>query len=528
MTDARGKGIVYLIGAGPGDPGLITVRGLECLRDAEVVVYDYLVNPKLLSELPDDCERIHVGKKAGEHPLKQEEINALLVEKCRAGRRVVRLKGGDPFVFGRGGEEALALRDAGCDFEVVPGVTAAIAAAAYAGIPVTHRGLASAVTLVTGHEDPTKESPDVDWAALGGGGGTLVFYMGVRNLGAIAERLIAHGRKAETPAAVITWGTYPCQRTIAGTLRDIAAKAEAERFEPPALIVVGDVVSLRDELAWFERRPLFGRRIVLTRSREQAGELSRRLAGLGADVIECPVIRVEPPLDAAPLAQAAARAGEYDWIVFTSVNGVDAFFEALRSARKDTRALHGAKVCAIGPATCARAESHGIIVDLMPTEYVAESVAEAFARRDNLKGKRVLLPRGDLARPFLAEALRGLGAIVDEVVAYRTVPEAPAEIDLIRRNLADGALDAVTFASPSAVRNFVSLVGEDFFRETAAGVCLASIGPETSKTLSSFTDTPVLEAKEFTIDGLVEAVVGKFTSAPDTAGKRPVEENQKS
>jgi uroporphyrinogen III methyltransferase / synthase len=509
MSEAP-KGVVFLVGAGPGDPGLITVRGRECVQWAQVLVYDYLANPRLVNLAPTACERIYVGKKAGAHTLKQEEINALLVAKCREGKRVVRLKGGDPFVFGRGGEEALALREAGCAFEVVPGVTAGVAATAYAGIPVTHRGLASAVTFITGHEDPDKEESAVDWESLGRSTGTLVFYMGVSNLRGIAARLIEAGRRADTPVALIQWGTWPAQRTLTGTLGDVAEKAEAAGFKPPAVTVVGDMVSLREQLSWFEERPLFGRRIVVTRSRAQASDLSRRLEALGAEVIEFPVIRIEPPEDRAPLEAAVGRVAEYQWIVFTSVNGADAFFAVLRAQGKDARALCGARVCAIGPATAARVAEHGLIVDLVPPEYVAESVAESFARVGGVSGARFLLPRAADARSFLREALEGMGAIVNEVVAYRTVLEAPQNVEDLQKQLLDGAVDAVTFTSSSTVRNFAQLVGEDCLRKAGEKVLFASIGPETTKTLREYTDARIGQAAEYTMSGLVALLTSEL------------------
>ena len=512
MSDTK-RGIVFLVGAGPGDPGLITVRGAECVRRAEVLVYDYLANPRLVELAPADCERIYVGKQAGAHTLKQEEINALLVAKCREGKRVVRLKGGDPFVFGRGGEEALALREAGCAFEVVPGVTAGVAAPAYAGIPVTHRGLTSTVTFVTGHEEPGKAESDIDWETLARGSGTLVFYMGVSNLRGIAARLIELGRRADTPAALIRWGTWPTQETLTGTLENIAERAEAAAFKPPAVMVVGEVVSLRERLSWFETRPLFGRRIVVTRSQAQAGELSRKLEALGAEVIEFPVIRIAPPQDPAPLEGAVGRIAEYQWIVFTSVNGVDAFFETLRGRGLDARALHGARICAIGPATCARVREQGLNVDLMPPEYVAESVAEAFTRLGVPAGARFLLPRADIARSFLPKALEGMGAIVDEVVAYRTVLDTPPGAENLPGMLRTGAVDAVdtvdavTFTSSSTVRNFAKIVGEDCLRGIGEKVLLATIGPETTKTLREFTSAAIRQAAEYTMDGLAELLV---------------------
>jgi uroporphyrinogen III methyltransferase/synthase len=417
----------------------------------------------------------------------------------------VRLKGGDPFVFGRGGEEALALQATGCAFEIVPGVTSGVAASAYAGIPVTHRGIASAVTFITGHEDPTKPDSSICWSALAQNNGTLVFYMGVRNLPLIAQRLMENGRAPETPVALIAWGTYSHQKTILGTLENIAENASA--VQPPALIIVGEVVALREQLNWFEQRPLFGKRVVVTRSRAQASDLSSRLEMLGAEVLEFPVIRIEPPLDPAPLQFAARHTRDFHWIIFTSVNGVDAFFGALQSEGLDTRVLGHTQVCAIGPATAQALEKYGVRADLLPPKYVAESVAETFAARCDLKGKSILLPRADIARGFLADALRKQGADVEEVEAYRTVLESPDGLDALKTHLATGKIYAITFTSSSTVRNFIQLVGEDSVRALPSSVCLISIGPETSKTLHEFTALPVEEASVFTIDGVVEQLL---------------------
>ncbi|NQU42501.1 uroporphyrinogen-III C-methyltransferase [bacterium] len=509
MGETQGK--VYLVGAGPGDVGLITVRGLECLKRAGVVVYDYLANERLLDACPEDCEKIYVGKKAGAHSLKQEEINQLLVDLCLRGGVVVRLKGGDPFVFGRGGEECLALREAGCAFEIVPGVTAGVAAPAYAGIPVTHRGLAAAVTFITGHEDPEKEESDLDWATVAKMPGTLVLYMGIGNLEKIAARLIENGRPASTPVALVRWGTWPRQESLTGVLSDIAAKAKAVGLKPPAITLVGEVAGLRESLNWFESRPLFGKRIVVTRSRSQASALSAQLEELGAEVIEFPVIRTAPPEDAAPLENAVLELGKYDWLVFTSVNGVDAFFGALRGQDQDSRALGNARLCAIGPATAERLEGQGLIADLVPPKYVAESVAEAFAERVELEGARILLPRADIARSFLPEALGKLGAQVDEVIAYRTVLETPEGIDEIRVDLVGGRIDVVTFTSSSTVRNFAELVGRETLEELPERMCLASIGPQTSETLRQITAHSVVESDVYTIPGLVRRLLDWFT-----------------
>jgi len=513
MTTEKKQGVVFLVGSGPGTADLITMRGMRLLASADVVVYDYLADPQLLRETPPHCERVYVGKKAGQHTQCQEEINDLLVRLAGDGKRVVRLKGGDPFVFGRGGEEALALKEAGLPFEVVPGVTAGIAAPAYAGIPVTHRGMTCTLGFITGHEDPEKDDSDIDWAKVATGFGTLVFYMGVGNLSRIVERLIEHGRPASTPAAVIRWGCRPNQQTVSGTLADIVQKVEEARLKPPAIIIVGEVVGLRRDLQWFENKPLFGRRIVVTRSRAQAGDLSAQLIELGADVVEFPVIRIVPPEDSEPLKQAAGRVGEYDWLVFMSVNGVEAFFDALRGQGLDARALHGVRVCAIGPATAGVVEDYGVIPDLVPPKYVAESVAEALVAQGPLEGKRFLLARADIGRSFLPRELKRLGAHVEDVVAYRTVLEEPENIEEVRCELTEGRIAAVTFSSSSTVRNFAELVGADVLRNVSPEVCLASIGPETTRTLREWTTGEVVEAAEFTIPGLVAALLERFAPA---------------
>ena len=524
--------MVYLVGAGPGDPGLITVRGLECIRRADVLVYDYLASKQLVREARPEAERIYVGKRAGAHTLKQDEINALLVEKAKEGKTVVRLKGGDPFVFGRGGEEALALVEAAIPFEVVPGVTSGIAGPAYAGIPVTHRGLASMVTMITGHEDPTKEKSDLDWERISGAKGTLVFFMGVRNLPGIVERLIGHGRDPTTPVALVRWGTTVRQETLVGTLVDIGKKAECEGFKPPALIVVGEVVGLRDRLNWFERRPLFGRKIVVTRSRTQASELVQRLEELGAEAMEMPTIRIDDPEDWGPADEAISELGRFDWIVFTSVNGVDRFFGRLFALGKDVRHLGGIRCCAIGPATAERLRQYHVQADLRPEKYVAESILEAFRgvgegerekgregeretpphpltpspHRGAVDGIRVLLPRTDRARETLPEGLRKSGAEVEEVTVYRTMPVERCAEEVAERFERE-EIDAVTFASSSTVRNFVEMVGTERARRWLNDVLVASIGPITTGTARDLGVVVGVEAEEYTIPGLVEAIV---------------------
>ena len=506
MSEAR----VYLVGAGPGDPGLVTLRGREVLALADVVVYDALISKRLLDHAPAEAERIYVGKRAAQHTLSQEGINALLVEKARAGATVVRLKGGDPYVFGRGGEEALALVEAGIDFQVVPGVTAAIAAPACAGIPVTHRHMASGVALVTGHEADDKADSALDWDALARWPGTLVFYMGVKNLAAISANLIAHGRSAETPAAAVRRGTTPRQQTITGTLATLPQAAEQAGLEPPAVILVGDVVTLRDRLQWFERRPLFGRRIVVTRARAQASELAKRLEAAGAETLEAPAIRIEPPDDPAPLQTAALHAASFHWIVFTSVNGVEAYFEALADAGLDARALAAARIATIGPATAERLARFGLRPDLQPETFTGAAVAEALAATGNLAGLRILLPRADIAPKELPKALAAQGAEVHQVVAYRTAPDT-ASCDVVAEALEADEIDWLTFTSSSTVGNFIGVVGKD--RVCASRARIASIGPTTSATLRGAGLEPTVEADPHTIPGLVDAIVSCETGA---------------
>jgi len=497
-------GIVYLVGAGPGDPGLLTLRGREVLASADVVVYDALLSPRLLDHAPAEAECLYVGKRADRHTLPQDEINALLVQRARGGRTVVRLKGGDPFVFGRGGEEAVALAEAGVPFEVVPGVTAGVAALAYAGIPATHRDHASALGLITGHAAADKTEDPLDWEALARWPGTLVFLMGVANLPRICRGLIEAGAGADTPAAAIRWGTTPRQTTLVAALATLPDRAAEAGLAPPAVIVIGSVVRLRERLAWFERRPLLGRRILVTRARAQASRLVERLEALGAEAVAAPAIRIEPPEDATPLIDAARDAASFDWIVFTSVNGVDAFFDALAEAGGDARSLAGVHLAAIGPATSGRLADHGLRADLEPNTYTGTAVAEALADTADLEGTAVLLPRADIAPPALAETLAARGARVTEVTAYRTVPDASgteAAAEALRARRADW----ITFTSASTVRNLVEAVGAEAVRDP--GAHLASIGPTTSAALREAGLEPTVEAAEHTVPGLVAAIV---------------------
>jgi uroporphyrinogen III methyltransferase/synthase len=498
------NGIVYLVGAGPGDPGLLTLRGRAVLASADVVVYDALLSPRLLEHAPAEAERVYVGKRSDRHTLPQDEINALLVDRARAGQTVVRLKGGDPFVFGRGGEEAVALAEAGVPFEVVPGVTAGVAALAYAGIPATHRDHASALGLITGHAAADKTDDPLDWPALARWPGTLVFFMGVANLPRICAHLARAGMDADTPAAAVRWGTTPRQSTVVGTLATLAERAAEAGLEPPAVIVVGGVVGLRERLTWFETRPLLGRRILVTRARAQASRLVAHLESLGAEAVEAPTIRIEPPEDREPLLAAARDASTFAWIVFTSVNGVDAFFAALAETEGDARSLAGVRLATIGPATTARLAEHGLRADLQPSTYTGAAVADALAKATDLAEAHVLLPRADIAPPDLADALAAAGARVTDVAAYRTVPD-PDGAAAAAEDLREGRADWITLTSSSTVRNLVEAVGADVVRDS--GAHLASIGPTTSGTLHAAGLEPTVEAAQHTIPGLVGAIL---------------------
>ncbi len=502
-------GKVYLVGAGPGDPKLLTLRGKECLEQAEVVIYDYLANPALLEHVRPEAERIYVGRRGRGEYGDQAEINRLMLDRARAGMIVVRLKGGDPFVFGRGGEEAEAVAEAGIPFEVVPGVTSAIAAPAYAGIPVTHRTLASSVALVTGHEDPLKPSPTVEWDRLASTSGTVVFLMGMKNLPAIVAHLTASGRPATTPVALIRWGTRAEQRTVIGTLADIVRKADEARLDPPTVIVVGEVVRLREKLNWFESRPLFGTTVLVTRPREQVGEFADLLAGYGARVLTMPTIAIVDPTDWGPLDRAIGDLARYDWVIFTSVNGVRFFFDRLRALGRDARALGRARVCAIGPRTAEELAERGFKADLVPEEYQAEGVLEAMKKED-VKGVRILIPRAEVARDILPEELRARGADVTVAVAYRTVrPEADGEA--LKERLRRREIGVVTLTSSSSVRNYVALFADRAEASTlTANAVVACIGPITAETAESYGLKVGIRAKENTIPALAEAIVGHF------------------
>ena len=492
------KGKVYLVGAGPGDLGLVTLRAKECIENADVIVYDHLANPDTLGWARDNAQIVYAGKLPGESRT-QKEITALLIEKAREGKLVVRLKGGDPFVFGRGAEEAQEIADAGISFEIVPGITSAIAGPAYAGIPMTHRAYNSHVTFFTGHEDPAKTESAIDYASLAKLGGTQVMLMGVERIGSVTGEMLKHGVRADLPVALVRWATTGRQETLIGTISDIAQKAVANGFEAPAVAVFGDVVLLRDRLNWYENRPLLGKRIVVTRTRKQASVLSNKLRALGGHVIEIPTIRIEPPSNLREFAELVQDAHIYDWIVFTSANGVEAFFDIFFKLYDDAREIGGVRIAAIGPATAQRVKDFHLHVDLQPDEFVAEGVVREFKKQGSIENERILLVRAEKARDVLPKELSAAGAIVDEALAYRTVPET-RDISSAQRQFADGA-DLITFTSSSTVENFVAL-GLPWPK----GTRVASIGPITSKTIRDQGLNVDVEARQHDIDGLVQAI----------------------
>jgi uroporphyrinogen III methyltransferase/synthase len=501
-------GKVYLIGAGPGDPGLITVKGLECVKKADVIIYDYLANERILEHRRPDAELIYVGKQGSRHTLPQEDINSLIIRKAKEGRIVARLKGGDPFIFGRGGEEAEDLVDSGIPFEVVPGVTAATAVPTYAGIPLTHREHTASVAFVTGHEDPTKPESKVHWDRIATGIGTLVFFMGMKNLQNIVDNLVSHGRSADTPVALIQWGTRTDQRVVTGTLKDIVNKVKEARLGPPAIIVVGEVVKLREKLNWYEAKPLFGKRIVVTRSRDQASVFAEMLIDRGASPIEFPSIDVVPPASWAELDTALDTVETYQWVIFTSANAVRFFFERLRSRGTDLRILKGVNICAVGPKTAEALEQHGLKADLIPTEFKAEGVLAALGGVQ-VKGRRFLIPRAKVARELIPEKLRELGAEVTVATAYENVRPA-ADVERVKKLFAEKKIAAVTFTSSSTVHNFVEMLGQKEYKSLINGVTVACIGPVTAKTAEEYGMKIDVMPKEYTIPALVEAMVEFF------------------
>lgn len=507
MATKKGKqqgqeqGVCYLVGAGPGDPGLITVRGRECIEAADVVIYDYLSNPELLTWARDDAELVYAGKKGTNPKSEQATINQMMLDKARAGKIVTRLKGGDPLVFGRGGEEASELKAAGVRFEIVPGISSVFAAPAYAGIPVTHRLYNSSLTIFTGHEDPSKENPTVDYKKIAAADGTKLVLMGVENLQHISDRLIEHGAKADTPCALIRWATTGGQETLTASLKKIAALAEKNKFRAPAVLVIGEVVKLRKELNWFENQPLSGKRIIVTRTRRTAGKLSGKLRKLGADIIEIPTTRIEKPTDEMAFGEMVMDCHRYDWLIFSSPNGVERFFKIFYRLYKDAREIGGAKIAAIGPGTAEKIKEYHLGVDLIPKKSVAESLAEAFEKMDaSIENLTMLWIRPEKARPVLSERLAAAGVILDEGIAYRTVPDTDDITGALQRFNDEGA-DIITFTSSSSVEGFLKLN-----LKLPERLKIVSIGPATSRTLKAAGLDVDIEAKQHNIDGLIAAV----------------------
>ena len=493
---------VFLIGAGPGDAGLFTLKGLEYLKKADCVIYDYLVSPQILDYAKEGSEKIYVGKKGGSHTKTQDETNELIVKKAKSGKIVARLKGGDPFIFGRGGEEAEILAKAGIAFEIVPGVTSAISAPAYAGIPLTHRKFNTNVTFITGHEDPLKDESSTNWKNLATNDGTLVFLMGVKNLQENSSKLIENVKSKETPCALISWGTLPKQKTVTGTLDNIFKIAQDDKIKPPAIFVVGEVVNLREALNWFEKKPLFGKRIVITRSRPQASKLKILLENEGAEVIEFPTIQIKPIKNHKLLDEAIERLPTYEYIIFTSTNGVNLFFQRLNE-KYDSRFFHNVFVCAIGEATAEELQKHGIKPDFVPKEYMAEALIEFFKDK-HIKVKDILIPRAKEAREILPETLRKFGAKVDVVPVYETVtPKIPDEI---KENLKNKAFDIITFSSSSTVKNFFEIMGKEFAKEISDKKVVA-IGPITKEELGKYGVNYVIIPEKFTIEAMSKIII---------------------
>lgn len=494
------KGLVYLVGAGPGDYKLISVKALECIKAADTIVYDRLADDRLLSYARPDAEMIYVGKASSAHTMKQDDINQLLVDKAREGKIVVRLKGGDPFVFGRGGEEALKLVENDLPFEVIPGITSAIAVPAYAGIPVTHRGMATSFAVITGHEDPTKAESTIKWDKLATGADTLVFLMGIENLSYITDKLVEYGRPAETPAAVIRWGTKPEQRVLVTTVGQAAADVERHGIRPPAIFIVGEVVKLRNELAWFDKKPLFAKKVLVTRAREQASALTAKLEKLGADCIEAPAIKIVPPDSFALLDEAVENLHTYNWLIFTSVNGVEYFYKRLYALGRDTRALAGVKVAAIGVQTAEQLKRYGVIADIVPAEFRAEGIIEVLNGLIE-PGMRILIPRALAARDILPKKLQEMGAVVNVVPAYQTIA-GETDGKLIAQQLSEKKIELVTFTSSSTVTNLLKILGDNGSK-LINNAKVACIGPITAATCLENNIRTDIIAKEFTINGLV-------------------------
>lgn len=500
------KGKVYLIGAGPGDPGLFTLKGRKCLEEADAVVYDRLSDPRILAWAKEDAELVYVGKASSHHTMKQEDISQLLVDLAKQGKTVARLKGGDPFVFGRGGEEAILLKENGIPFELVPGITSAVAVPEYAGIPVTHRKIAASFSVITGHEDPTRAESGINWEAVAQGADTLVFLMGIENLEKITAQLIKYGRPAETPAAVIRWGTHPEQRTLVTTVGKACEDVKKAGLRPPAIFIVGEVVKLRETMNWFETKPLFGKTFVVTRARSQASVLTQKLEDEGAAVIEVPAIKISEPDDTALVDKAISNISDFSWIVFTSVNGVDMFFRRMDASGRDARDLAGICIAAIGPSTAKALLSHGIKADVVPSSYKAEDLTKELLPRLE-KGNKVLIARAAVAREVLPDALREAGMDVEVLPVYKTEADC-SNIDELKEALREKRVDCVTFTSSSTVRNLVDALGDD--KDLLEGNAAAAIGPVTASTCESLGIKPEVTAEKYTIDGLIEAVKRYF------------------
>lgn len=500
------QGICYLVGAGPGDIGLVTLKAKYLIETADVLVYDALSSAELINWAPETCEKIYAGKRALDHSIPQGDLNQLLVDKTKEGKKVVRLKGGDPMIFGRGGEEAAELAEAGINFEIVPGISSTIAGPCYAGIPVTHRDHCSQLTIFTGHEDPTKGDSSIDYAHLAKTPGTKVFVMGVARLREITDSLMEAGQNPDTPMALTRWATTGKHRTVEGTVKTMADIVEKAKFKSPAVAVIGDVVKERSKINWFEKRPLLGKRIVVTRTRPQAGQMSKQLADLGADVVELPTIKIEYPDDHALFAELVTTAHEYDWLVFTSPNGVEKFFDAFYATYHDARSIGGVKIAAVGPGTARKIKEYRFAVDLMPEKHVAEELVSTFAEKESVENQRILWVRPADARPIVSDGLGALGAIVDDCVAYKTVMETEDPTGAVKQFTESGA-DIVTFASASAAENFKALN-----LPWPADCKIASIGPVTSTALAGMKMVPHIEAREYNIPGLVSAIVEAVTA----------------
>jgi len=507
-----GKGKVYLVGAGPGDPGLITLRGKFLLQRAEVVVYDYLANKKLLGYVPPEAELIYAGKKGGGlHAFTQEGINQLLVDHAMAGKRVVRLKGGDPFIFGRGAEEIEELVEAGIDFEVVPGVTSATAAATYAGIPITHRDYTASVAFVTGHEAPGKKESNIAWDKLATGAGTIVIYMGIKNLPIITQKLMDNGRSPDTPVAVVRWASTPIQRSVVGTLATITDVVHKADIKPPALVIVGEVVKLRKSIDWFEKRPLFGKKIVVTRTREQASELVAKLEENGADCLEYSTIHIEPVDDYQLLDQALEVMDSYDWILFTSINAITYFFKRLYATGRDSRALAACCIGAVGRATAQELLKYGLQADLVPEKFTGKGLAQSLIA-NGIQDKQILLPRALKALEILPEMLDDAGATVTVAPVYQNIPPQGRK-DELREQLSEGDIDLVTFTSSSTVTNFLTMVDATDTRELHQlldKVKIAAIGPITAETIRKNDLTVDIQPDNYTIADMVDAIVDHY------------------